>query len=391
MDALVRLPLTSPRPLTSSASLRELQASGPIHRVRTAVGDEGWLVTAHAEVRRLLADERLGRAHPEPEKAARTGESALFGGPLGNFDTERADHARMRGLLQPHFTPGRMRALTSRVDELTTELLDRLAEHGSPADLVGAVAEPLPVLVICELLGVPYHDRGLFRGWARDAADTQDRGRSERGLAALFGYGRELVAHKRANPGDDVLTRLAADPEVSDEEAAGLGMALLFAGHETTVVQIGLGALHLLAHPDQWRALRDNPELVTKAVEEVLRAPDRGGRGIPRYAREDLEISGVLVKAGELVLLDTGAANHDGSVFTEPDRFDITRSAAAHLTFGHGLRYCIGAPLARLELRSVFRLLTARFPHMRLAAPESELTVHTGTLTGGLVALPVTL
>lgn len=364
--------------------------TAPVHRIRTATGDEGWVVTRHADVRRLLADNRLGRAHPAPESAARTGDSALFGGPLGNFDTEHTDHARMRGLLQPHFTPKLMRALGPRVDELTTDLLDALARHGSPADLVEAVAEPLPVLVICELLGVPYDDRTQFRSWAKDAANTEDRGRSERGLGALFGYGKELVARKRAAPADDVLSRLSANPDVSDDEAAGLGMALLFAGHETTVVQIGLGALRLLADQDQWRALHDNPELMSGAVEEVLRAPSRGGGGIPRYARADLEIDGVVVPAGDLVLLDTGAANHDGSVFADPDRFDITRSAAGHLTFGHGLRYCIGAPLARMELRSVFGALTARFPTMRLAKPESELTFRTGTLTGGLVALPVT-
>ncbi len=369
--------------------MRALEVSGPIHRIRTAVGDEGWRVTGHAEVRRLLADDRLGRAHPEPDKAARTGESALFGGPLGNFDTERADHARMRGLLQPHFTPRLMRALAPRVDESTTGLLDRLADGGSPADLVEAVAEPLPVLVICELLGVPYEDRDRFRSWARDAADTEDRGRSEQGLAALFGYGTELVARKRAHPGEDVISRLATTPGVSDEEAAGLAMALLFAGHETTVVQIGLGALHLLTDREQWQALAKDPALLDGAVEEVLRAPGRAGGGIPRYARVDLEIAGTLVRAGELVLLDTGAANHDAAVFADPDRFDITRSATAHLTFGHGLRYCIGAPLARIELRSVFGHLTTRFPAMRLATPVAELVFRTGTLTGGLVALPV--
>ena len=363
--------------------------TSPVHRIRTATGDEGWLVTHHADVRRLLADERLGRAHPAPETAARTGNSALFGGPLGDFDTEHTDHARMRGLLQPHFTPKLMRALAPRVDELTTELLDRLTEHGPPADLVETVAEPLPVLVICELLGVPYEDRPRFRAWARDAADTEDRDRSGQGLAALFDYGKQLVARKRAAPADDVISRLATNPDVPDDEAAGLAMALLFAGHETTVVQIGLGALHLLADRNRWRALHDSPDLVTGAVEELLRASGRGGGGIPRYARADLEIDEVTVRAGELVLLDTRAANHDAAVFADPDRIDVRRAAGAHLTFGHGMRYCIGAPLARIELRSVFSHLTTRFPTLRLAAPESEPAVRTGTLTGGLVALPV--
>ena len=360
-----------------------------MRQIRTAVGDHAWQVTDHAEVRRLLGDERLGRAHPAPETAARTGDSALFGGPLGDFDTEQADHARMRALLQPHFTPKLMRELRPRVDALTVRLLDELAEKGSPADLVAALALPLPILVICELLGVPYADREQFREWTVQAADIHDRARSERGLTGLFGYGKELVASKRAEPGDDVISRLAATDGVSDDEAAGLSMALLFAGHETTVVQIGLGASLLLADRDQWQALLDDPGLVPAVVEEILRAPARSGGGIPRYARTDLEIGGVTVRAGDLVLLDTGAANHDATVFADPDRFDLTRPAAAHLTFGHGPRYCIGAPLARIELRSVFGRLGPRFPAMRLAVPVEELEPRTDTLTGGLKALPV--
>ncbi|MFC4852695.1 cytochrome P450 [Actinophytocola glycyrrhizae] len=389
MSAPVRLPFEQVDPLLIAPGLRELRSQGVIHRVLTAVGDEAWLVTGHAQVRRLLDDERLGRAHPAPETAARSGESALFGGPLGDFATEHTDHARMRSLLQPHFSPRHLRALGPRVAALTAELLDELAEQGPPADLHAALAVPLPILVICELLGVPYADREQFRAWTADAANTRDHARSERGLGELFGYGQELVAAKRAEPGDDVISRLCAEDGVSNAEAAGLSMALLFAGHETTVVQIGLGALLLLADPGQWRAVVDEPGLVHGAVEEILRAPARSGGGIPRYARSDLEVDGVTVRAGDLVLLDTGAANHDPAVFADPDRFDVTRPAAGHLTFGHGMRYCIGAPLARTELRVVFTQLAARFPTLRLAVGVEELTMRRDVLTGGLAALPV--
>ncbi|MGW6932924.1 cytochrome P450 [Lentzea sp. NPDC054927] len=389
MVSPAQLPFEQPQPLQMAPQLRVLQSQGTVHRIRTAVGDEVWLVTDYARVRDLLADDRLGRSHPDPQNAARTGESALFGGPLGNFSTERADHARMRALLQPHFSPKHMRALRPRIDALTTQLLDDLADSEPPADLHAAVAVPLPILVICELLGVPYDDRDQFRAWTEAAANINDRTVSEQGLGNLFGYGLRLVETKRREPGDDVISRLCATDGVSTEEAAMLSMALLFAGHETTVVQIGMGALLLLANPDQWNALRDDPSLIPNAVEEILRAPGKGGGGIPRYARTDLEIDGVRIRAGDLVLLDNGAANHDPTVFAEPDRVDITRQAAAHLTFGHGLRYCIGAPLARMELQAVFSQLIPRFPTMCLAVPMESLSVRREMLTGGLTALPV--
>jgi pentalenolactone synthase len=296
----------------------------------------------------------------------------------------------MRTLLQPHFTPGRMRALRPRVEALCVRLLDQLADHGPPADLNSALALPLPIAVICELLGVPYEDRARFRAWTQAAADARDRSRSERGLAELFGYGQQLVARKRLEPGDDVLSRLCATPGVSDDEAAAMGMFLLFAGHETTVVAIGMGALLLLINPAQWQALRADPGLIPRAAEEILRAMGTGGGGIPRYAHADLDIGGVTVRAGELVLLDTGAANHDPAVFADPDRFEVTRPASHHLTFGHGARYCVGAALARIELQVVLTQLIPRFAAMRLATPVAELQVNTDAVTGGLAQLPVT-
>jgi cytochrome P450 len=355
------------------------------------VGHWAWLVTDYGQVRRLLDDDRLGRSHPEPNTAARTGESALFGGPLGDFDSEVADHARMRALLQPHFSPGHLRALAPRVEALTTDLLNELGEHGPPADLHTRLALPLPILVICELLGVPYSDRDQFRAWAEDAGNVCDRARSERGLAELFGYGRGLVERKRAHPGDDVISRLCATDGVSDDEAATMSMFLLFAGHETTVVQIGLGALLLLTNRDQWQALLDNPALIPSAVEELLRGAAAGGGvgGVPRYARTDFDIDGVTIHPGDLVLLDIGSANHDPVAFTDPQRVDVARKEAAHLAFGYGAHYCIGAPLARIELKTVFAQLIPRFPSMHLTVDPATLPTRRDTLAGGLDELPV--
>jgi cytochrome P450 len=356
---------------------------------KTATGDPAWLVTEHDRVRDLLSDERLGRSHPAPENAARVGQSAIFGGPMGNFETEPTDHARMRALLQPHFSAKHMRALRPRVEAMTTDLLDKLQ---SPADLHAGLALPLPIMVICELLGVPYEDRDQFRAWSEAAGNFVDGAKSMEGLAALYNYGLDLVARKRVEPADDVLSRLAAADQVTDTDAAQLAMGLLFAGHETTVVQIGMGALNLLTRPDQWTALLEDPTLIPGAVEEILRWPGRnvGLGGMVRYARTDFEIDGTTVHTGDLVLLGINQANLDAATFPEPERFDITRNASAHLTFGFGTRYCLGAPLARIELQAVYSQLIPRFPGMRLAVPESSLTYRTDVLTGGLTALPVT-
>jgi pentalenolactone synthase len=385
----VQLPFDQPLPLQVPPLLRKLQSQGTVHAVRTQTGDDAWLITGYDDVRRLLDDDRLGRSHPYPATAARTNKSALFGGPLGNYETEKTDHVRMRSLLQPHFTPGRMRAFRPRVESLTTALLDDLTAQAPPADLNAALALPLPILAICELLGVPYQDRTRFRSWTQAAADTHDRTRSEQGLGELFSYGKELVTQKRRTPGDDVISRLCATDGVGDDEIAMLSMALLFAGHETTVVQIGLGALLLLTNPGQWQSILTDPDRVPAAVEEILRAPGKGSGGIPRYAHTDIRLDGHTIRTGDLVMLDTAAANHDAGVFPTPDAFDITRRAAAHLTFGHGARYCLGAPLARMELQVVLGHLAKRLPTLRLAVPIEELRLREDSLTGGLIELPV--
>jgi pentalenolactone synthase len=257
--------------------------------------------------------------------------------------------------------------------------------------LIEALALPLPILVVCELLGVPYADRDEFRGWIHAVADVTDRAGSQQALGALFQYGQHLVSRKRQDPGQDITSRLCQTEGVTDDEIALLSMALLFAGFETTSVHLGLGVLLFLVNPDQWRAIVADPGLIPAAVEEMVRStPGPAGGDIPRYAREDIPIGGVVIRAGDLVLLDNSAANHDPAVFPGPDRFDITRPVGRHLSFGYGPHYCIGAPLAKVEMAAVVGQLAARFPGLRLAVDVEELRVRENTQTGGLVELPVT-
>jgi pentalenolactone synthase len=385
----VQFPFEQSHPLEVAPSLRALQDDGVIHRVRTPVGDPAWLVTGYEEIRRLLSDDRLGRSHPDPGSAARLSGSVILGGPQGSYDTEHADHARFRSLLQPYFSPKKMRALRPAVAELTTALLDDLAQHGPPADLHQALAMRLPIQVVCELLGVPYADWDEFRTWSEAVGDLRDRARSEAGLKELFGYGHRLTARKREQPEDDVISGLCA-AGVDDDTIVMLSMNLLFLGHETTVVAIGMGIVCLLANPDQQRALARDPDQVASAVEELLRAPGGGGGiPIPRYARASLRIGEVTVDPGDLVLLEHRAGNHDPAVFPSPGSCDITREGPGHLSFGHGAHYCIGAPLARIELQEIFAQLTARFPTLRLTVPPEQLPRRDDALTGGLTALPV--
>ncbi len=389
---LPALPFEQPDLLTMPPLLRGLQAKAPVTRVRTATGDEAWHVTRHAELKRLLGDSRLGRSHPDPEHAPRISDSILFGGPGENYDTEHADHERMRALLTPFFSARRMNALRPRVEALVDGLLDALAAAAPPVDLHEALSFPLPVLVICELLGVPYEDRDQFRAWSRGMADLHDKERAGAALASLIGYMSQLVARKRAQPGDDVISGLCAAEEgtLADDHVAFLAAVLLFAGHETTVVRIDIGTLLLLTNPDHREALLREPSLVTSAIEEILRASATGGGGLPRYPRADIEIGEVTMRAGEAVLLDIGAANHDERAFEDPERFDVARRPNPHLAFGHGPRFCIGAPLARIELQAVFERLVPRFPALRLAVPVDQLATRDDLLTGGLAELPVT-
>jgi pentalenolactone synthase len=378
-------------------------AGEPLRRVTTRAGDPAWLVTEYDTVKTLLADPRLGRSHPEPERAARYSESAIFGQAAGSPATEQAEHTWMRKLLSPSFSARRMAGLRPRVQEMADGLFDEMSQKTPPVDFHEAVSFPLPALVICELLGVPYEDREDFRRWSDDAGDMTDGPRSRSGLAQLREYMRKLVDRKRRHPAEDVVSDLAAAQGQSqgafaDEDLSALAAGLLFAGHETTVAAIDRGVLLLLQNPGQRKALERDPALVSRTVEEILRhplptrapRPEGEPQGVPRWANADIQVGDVTVPAGDLVLLSVQQANLDDRVFHDPAAFDATREDNPHLTFGHGPRFCIGAPLARIELQVVFGTLFDRFPGLRLAVPAEELRPRSNLLTGGLAEIPVT-
>ncbi|GAA0615345.1 cytochrome P450 [Kutzneria viridogrisea] len=391
MTDLPSLPFATTGVLDLPPELLRLQDNAPISRVRTMAGDEAWLVSRYEDVKALFADERLGRSHPRPEKAAKVTNSAILGGASGDYDTEDHDHAAMRAMLVPAFSPRRMRAMRPLIERLVEDLLDAMQAKQPPVDLHTELAEPLPVLVICELLGVPYADRAEFRALSDAAADTVNAQSSATAWQGLVEYMAGLIAGKRTQPGDDLLSDLIAahGDKVADGDLAALGAGLLFAGHETTLVRIDFGTVLLLSNPDQREAaLRGDSELAA-TVEEVLRRSSNGVGGLPRYAREDIQVGDVTIAAGEAVLLSIGGANHDAQAFPEPTRFDAGRASNQHLAFGHGARYCIGASLARIELQVVFAALLRRFPTLRLAVPVDQLELRTGRLGGGLVSVPV--
>ena len=389
MSDLPVIPFDRADALDVPPAYRELRDREGVAKVRTRVGDEAWLVSGYEDVRTMFADPRLGRSHPEPESAPRISGSALLGGPSGDAATEKADHDRMRKLFTPSFSARRMKALADHVGSLVDERLDHLAGLTPPADLHAELSFPLPVLVICQLLGVPFEDREYFSGVSARMGDVVDQARGSAARDELGAYMAGLIDRKRREPGEDVLTDLAGMLD-DDGMIAQLAGGLLFAGHETTVNRIDYGVLLLEANPTQRDLLKADPGLAPAAVEEILRMASPSLHGLPRYAHEDIEVGGATIRKGEAVLIMTGAANRDEHVFAHPDTFDLRRPAGdPHLAFGHGPRFCIGASLARVELEAVFGRLYQRLPGLRPAVPLSELPHNEGRLTEGFSALPV--
>ncbi|MFK0021169.1 cytochrome P450 [Streptomyces sp. NPDC090798] len=398
---LVRLPLPTNGPLEPPADWKRLREQCPVATVELPSGDTGTLLTRYDHVKTLLSDPRFSRPTAEDAGARIAPEGA--GGVSTNSDMSlpvplKGDgHLRWRRLVTKYFTAKRMTALRPRMVDMTEALVDDMVRSGWPADLKAALGFPLPVYVICDLLGAPAEDRDRFSYWS-DAFLNVDRYTKEETKAAyteFVTYMSDLVVAKRAQPGDDVISMLieesrAEDQGLSDPELVGTGMGLLVAGHETTANMIGKMIAVLLADRTRWEGLLANPSLVRTAVDEVLRSDaNLGGFGARRYLTEDFEVGGAVLPGGTTVFCALSAANRDEHVFPDPDEMDLTRSPNPHLTFGAGAHSCLGQSLARTELQVALEVLLHKLPSLELAVPVAELQQIEGLTVGGLREVPV--
>ncbi|WP_371529790.1 cytochrome P450 [Streptomyces sp. NBC_01283] len=389
------------------AAYARLRDTAPVHRVAGPDGSPAWLVTRYDDVRAALADPRLSldKSHALPGGYRGFALPPALDANLLNMDPP--DHTRIRRLVVKAFTPRRVESLRAPIRRTADELLDAVEPLGG-ADLVAAYAAPLPISVICDLLGVPAGHRPDFRAWT-DTLIAPDPARpqaAKEAVVAMLGFFTRLLAEKREEPADDLLSDLIAvrdaavrdegdarrgeEDRLSEDELMSLAFLILFGGYENTVQLIGNATLALLRHPGQLAALRANPAQIPAAVEEFMRYDGPAALAIRRFPLEDITIGGVTVPAGETVLLSPSAANRDPGRYPDADRLDITRDTAGHLALGHGIHHCVGAPLARLETATALAALIERFPRLALGVPPEELKWRPSMRARGLLALPVT-
>lgn len=393
----VRLPTERLSAFEPPAELTELREKCPVARMDFPDGHQGWLITSHPEVRSLLADPEFSARqelhhhapydHPFGEEPIQPAEPGFFIG------MDAPEHSRYRRLVAGQFTKRRIGLLAPRIEEIAESCLDAMERGGSgEADLVSQYAQPIPALVICELLGVPLADVDRFQGAIRQFFHAGSDGEESRNAyLAILAYLSELVARKRAEPGDDLISGLIARDELDDQELAAISLLLLVAGYETTANMISLGAFALLTHPDQLALLREDDTLADNAVEELLRYLPLFRSGGLRTALRDTEVLGRQVKKGECVVLSLAAANRDPARYgDDADRLDLRRAASGHVAFGHGPHQCLGSQLARLEMRIAYTALLRRFPGLRLAVAPDEVPLRDDVVIHGAARLPVT-
>ena len=378
--------------------LRKIRETEGVRTATNAFGMTVYLVTRYEDIKDVLSDhERFSNARPPgfvvpgaPAVAEEEQASARAGNLLG---LDPPEHQRLRRMLTPEFTIRRMKRLGRRIVEIVDAQLDAMEKPGPPTDLVASFALPIPSLVICELLGVPYDDRDDFQ---RRSARQLDLSIPIAERLELVRRGREymgsLVERARRQPGDDILGMLVREhgTELTDNELIGVAGLLLLAGHETTSNMLGLGTLALLRHPDQLVSVRDDPDAIGPAVEELLRWLSIVHSAIPRITTTDVEIAGVPIPAGQLVFVSLPSGNRDPDFIDTPEVLDIARGAPGHLAFGHGVHHCLGAPLARMEMRIAFPALLRRFPTLALAEDFSDVAFRSFHFIYGLKSLEVT-
>lgn len=369
----------------------------PIERIHTPAGDPAWHVTGYGEVRTLLADQRLGRAHPDPARAGRYSATDIAGRPAGGSETEYTEHAWWRKAMNKVFSPAALERLAPAVRGIADRALADLRGRPLPADLGTDYTTPLTSQVMCALLGVPTSDVAKFKDWTEQGAEATDVQRSLGGIQRLMAYADALVRQRGREPGSDVVSMLLQagkePPRVHAGRTVKLVAGMLAFGRETPASVIDWGALQLLTSPEQRDLLVADPALVRGAVEETLRMfkpPAATEKGLLRYAHEDVSIGETQIAKGDMVLLDLMAANHDPGVFADPGRFDITRDPNPHLTFGYGFYMCNFTKLARIEIGAALGTLFCGLPKLELAEPPEQLRIKDHLRTGGLDRIPVT-
>ncbi|MGB3437957.1 MAG: cytochrome P450 [Actinophytocola sp.] len=377
-------------PFDPPAELAKLREQRPLARMVYPDGHVGWLATSHEVVRAVLADNRFSSRYELMHYPFPGGPEELPPATPGDMTgIDAPEHTRFRQLLAGRFTVRRMGLLTERVKEICAELLETMARLGPPADLVAAFAQPLPALMICELLGVPYADHEFFQRQTRILTSTSV-GMEAQGAAvtALYEYLHDLVLAKRSAPTDDLLSDLTTS-DLSDVELAGIGSFLLGAGLDTTSNMLALGTFALLTNPEQLTDLRSGWSTADQAVEELLRYLTIAHTGA-RTALTDVELGGELVRAGETVTISLQAADRDPARFPEPDTLDLSRRTTGHVALGYGIHQCLGQQLARVEMRVAFPALFERFPTLRLAVDPARVPLRTDSNIHGVHELPVT-
>ena len=377
--------------------LRAIRETDGVRTVINAFGMEVFLVTRHEDIKEMLSNhERFSNGRPPGfviPGAPQIPDEELASSRAGNLlSLDPPEHQRLRRMLTPEFTIRRMKRLEPRIAEMVEQQLNAMESAGAPVDLVASFALPIPSLVICELLGVPYEDREDFQ---RRSARQLDLSLPIPERLEVIRQGRaymaSLVARARQQPGDDILGMLVREhgDELTDDELIGVASLLLLAGHETTSNMLGLGTLALLRHPDQLAAVRDDPDAIRPAIEELLRWLSIVHTAIPRITTTDVEIAGVPIPAGRLVFVSLPSGNRDPDFIDSPEVLDIRRGAPGHLAFGHGVHHCLGAPLARMEMRIAFPALLRRFPTLALAEDFADVEFRSFHFIYGLKSLEV--
>ncbi|NUW41924.1 cytochrome P450 [Nonomuraea rhodomycinica] len=400
-DAVPEYPFRNPSALEPPPEWADLRDGCPVAPIRLASGDRALLLTRYEDVRRVLSDPRFTRQLDAGDAARVTANES--GGVFGRSDTSTSAmsasgeaHLQWRRLVGRAFTAKRVLAMRPRMERMADQLVDAMVAQGPPADLVAGLGFPLPVWVICDLLGVPDSDRDRFSYWS-DTMLSLTRYTQAEIDAAQAEFDAYLAAHvgaKRAEPGEDLLSELigivdAADGRLTEPLLVGTARGLLVAGHETTANMIGKMAAMLLADRSRWEALLAEPALVHPAVEEVLRFDANPGFGMPRYLTEEVEVGERKLPAGTTVICSMASANRDERAFGHAAEMDLRRSPNPHLAFGVGPHSCLGQALARTELQTVLEVLLRRLPGLELAVPAAELAPREGLLVGGLREVPV--